>query len=386
MPYTRRNFLAAAAATTFGLTVGCQPIGGPVISCTSSSAPPKPLTHGEALTTSLVGFTGLGRVATDLVKVDPNGWRISTWPGWGKPPWIPNRPYVYNNSPSNHGGIVPAGGMTIDGYRVPAGAWVSQFHDYTDSLYAEGDAGGEAPPWPGMVFRGCRMRFPMDGTGFVNDWASGNPMSSIGRGWWFLYCNAGGPSPNSSGDTAVVFKPYNPTVFLRNYISWTATGIQPNLRGPVDIVENYIERLTMFQPSYHLNGIEFNGDTSGAFRVLRNYVVGQTPDDAGHTVDQTTCVGFGLDTFTYPGGGTNLDGSRGYFIRNNYVGGTGYCFYAAGNRGSGLTFTGNKVTTRWWPNGGYYGAITDAPIWGHNANVQSGNTWATGPNSGKSFI
>lgn len=38
--------------------------------------------------------------------------------------------------------------------------------------------------------------------------------------------------------------------------------------------------------------------------------------------------------------------------------------------------TGNKITTRWWTNGGNFGAITDIPAWGSNGNSQSNNTWA----------
>ena len=49
----------------------------------------------------------------------------------------------YNNDPNNHGGIVPAGGATIDGFTVPAGTWVAQFNDFgNDSILINGNNQG----------------------------------------------------------------------------------------------------------------------------------------------------------------------------------------------------------------------------------------------------
>src|SRR5690348_8789932 len=66
--------------------------------------------------------------------------------------WCPSSDYTYDNSASNTGGVVPTGGLTIDGITVPAGAHVAQFRDFSGSVFsAQGQSGT-------YVFRGCRFR------------------------------------------------------------------------------------------------------------------------------------------------------------------------------------------------------------------------------------
>jgi hypothetical protein len=181
---------------------------------------------------------------------------------------------------------------------------------------------------------------------------------------------------------------------LRCYLSYTTTGIQPNIRaGYCDIFENYIEKLTDFTPpgGYHLNGVSLNGGNHNCL-VQRNHIVIANPDEQGNTINQTDCISLFQDFGTFPGTGTNSDGSTGYLIQDNYVGGAGYCFYLGLNSGTppnsvnNLTFTGNKVTTAIWPDGGNYGPIAHFPVWGKYGNSESGNTWADGPDAGHSFL
>jgi hypothetical protein len=118
--------------------------------------------------------------------------------------------------------------------------------------------------------------------------------------------------------------------------------------------------------------------------LLRNYITGPTPDEAGHVINQTDCISLFQDFGSFPGTGTNRDGTRGYQIKDNFIGGTGYCVYAGLNAGkpassvSNVVLTGNKITTQWYPNGGSFGAIAAEPPWGSQGNVKSGNTFVPG--------
>lgn len=71
-----------------------------------------------------------------------------------------------------------------------------------------------------------------------------------------------------------------------------------------------------------------------------------------------------------------------YTVTGNLIGGGGYLFYSEPTA-SGIVVTGNCVTTRFWPNGGYYGLFADYPAWGTKGNTWSGNTWYDGPDAGQ---
>lgn len=348
------------------------------------------ITHGSQLTTSMVGPGGLGVSISQLRKTSANGQRISTWPTDGLPSWIPNAPYIYNNDPSNHGGIVPAGGMTIDGFAVPGGTWVAQFDDFgNEPIIIAGNNNGSTPDLPGIVFRGCRWRGAITAPGYLNLYSGSNIAVFV------LYSDAGGLGAADSQYNEIPFKLTDSTsssVFFRNYISYTSTAFQPQTKGP-QIVENYIEKITLFYgesgpPSEsgpkHLNGISLNGGQANAL-ILRNKVLLQTPDDAGHTIAQTDAIYFKQEPGTFPGTGINSDGSRGYLVKDNYLGGGGFVIYAGWDASYGaptsgslqnMVITGNKITNQWWPNGGFYGFIAKEPQWGTYGNVKSNNTIA----------
>jgi len=342
------------------------------------------ISHGSQLTTSMVGPASLGVAVTALRSTRTGGSNIGT--GGSMPSWIPNAPYVYNNDPSNHGGIVPAGGLTIDGFSVPAGAWVSQFNDFgNDSLFIVGNNGGSTASFPGIVFRGCRWRGPAKAPGYLNT------RSGSHTNIWVLFSDAGGLGPADSQYNEVPFSIGDDTstaIFYRNYISYTTTALQPNVRS-AQIIENFIEKITLYyngaappgeSTGKHLNGISFNGGTPAAL-VVRNKILLQSPDDAGRTINQTDAISFFQDFGSFPGTGSNLDASIGYQVKDNYLGGGGYTVYAGMNAGKpsssvqNMVLTGNVITTQWWPRGGSFGPIAAEPAWGSFGNLKSNNTF-----------
>lgn len=209
---------------------------------------------------------------------------------------------------------------------------------------------------------------------------------------WVLYGDAGGLGAADSQYNEVPFSlsdASSTNVLYRNYISYATTGIQPGGRGP-QIIENLVEKITLYyngapppgeSTGKHLNGISLNGGQTNAL-VLRNKVLLQNPDEAGRTVDQTDALAFFQDGGSFPGTGTNLDGSLGYLVKDNYFGGGGYTVYAGMNAGQPassvqhMVLTGNQITTQWWPNGGSFGPLTAEPAWGLYGNVKRDNEFA----------
>lgn len=362
-------------------------------------APPQSnITHGEQLTVSDVGPWSLqgvsqGSEALQMMTIPGRGyWRMDT----------PNEfslatPYVYNNDPSNHGGIVPAGGMVIDGYSVAAGTRVVQFRDFSAGDFYVQYAGGA------YMFRGCRVRNDTtSGASTFNDY---NALSTWQNA--LHYCDMGCPSKESNGWGAAwkMLGGSGHRVY-RTYVSDGLVGFQPNVRD-VEITETMIANVVYYygekgtsgngpdSSTLHLNGISVEGGARN-LTIQRCWITVPSPDGAtGANGSAAGQPGYG----TQPGqvgygNGTNpgritmqtdciaifaITGSNdGVTIRDNYLGGSGYVLYA-GNADGGaknITLTGNKVTTKWWTNGGNFGPITDIPNWGSNGNVKSGNVWA----------
>ncbi len=290
--------------------------------------------------------------------------------------WRPTDTYVYNNSPSNAGGIVPAGGMTIDGYAVPAKTVVLQFCDCSNwgGLYFDADDGTS------VMFRGCRFR-PTGGysaPGFLN-------VHAFTHNIYAFFCDVGSAAPYTSTTNylQVGFQIQN-GIFTayRNYISYVVTGMQPN-SDHSECTENYICQVTLYNPGEHLNGISYAGGET-CILCLRNNITLPRVDVLGNTIAQTDCIALFQDFGNYPGTGTNRDGSVGYKVDSNYVGGGGYCFY--GTQGSGSSanavFSNNQVTTTIWPKGGYYGPAAHL-LSGRNGNLSTNNTWYDGRNAGR---
>ena len=286
----------------------------------------------------------------------------------------PTAAYVYSNSPSNLGGIVGAGGAVIDGFTYAAGTYVFQFMDFTQAATGLEFFEDYAP----TVFRGCRGRAILAPPGLVNMGSSDVLVAAH-------YCDLGWPSAAdvvASSDTGTILgfgTGSGGCRIYRCYFSYQTTAIQPNVTaGVCDVIENYVEKLTWANLA-HLNGITYNGGNLNTL-CLRNRIVVDATDENGNAVNQTDCISMFQDFGGYPGTGTNTDGSTGYFLQNNYVGGTGYCFYlgAGGNPITNLTFTGNLITTSAYSTGGYYGPTAAVPQWGWNGNTEYSNFWADG--------
>ena len=418
---SRRAFLACPI---FTMTSRCIYATGII------QAPLEPVSHGKDLTRAMVGprlmTAGSATINVDSVSggsithgiqltiADVGPWklqgvskgsevlsaltgaqlaeRVCNDPNWGRPSWIPGTNYVYNNDPSNHGGIVPAGGMVIDGYNVPAGTWVVQFRDTSaGQMIIQGNSGDLGPAWPGVLFRGCRMRSNWTAPGCYN----GNAIANNGK-IWFMYCDAGGTdiiAPNTC-DSAIESQGNGPNdrqFIIRCYLSTAATLAFGRNNGDA-FIENYGEIVPEFKPNlYHLNGLA-NGGGQTATLWLRNHLSFSPRADGvsknPYYKPQNDVIQMAADGGGYPGTGINLDGSKGYQIRDNYIGGANYCLQLGVDKNntsavvSNVVVTGNKFTTYWFSRFGETGICYKTPTWGVQGNVWSNNIYADDYGSG----
>lgn len=296
--------------------------------------------------------------------------------------------YVSNNTSANKGGIVGGAGATIDGYPVPAGTVVFQFLDFSTN----GNNGGNlyfTTGGPNILFRGCRFRAGSYAAPGVFNSETGGFASDL----YIHYCDLGGSGPSLADCATVAIDVEQGANLrcLRNYISYVSTGMQPNMGTFCDVIENFIEKITLADPTWHLNGIAVNGGNPN-FLILRNSIVTANTDELGNAITQTDCIAMFQDFGTFPGNGTNSDGSTGYYVQGNFVGGTGYCFYIGQNAGTAAStvnnvhFDNNLVTTASYSTGGSFGPANAIPTWGSFGNEETNNLWADGSLSGTSFI
>ena len=344
-----------------------------------------PITHGEQLTPAHVGPWSLQKVARgseklDKPKVPGEGFfRLGEGADNGL---IPAGAFAGSdsdlaklNDPSNHGGTLAAATM-IDGFEVPKGTKVIQFRDLP-SIYAQEQAGD-------FLFRGCRFH----NTGDTFNMAHTDDKLHV----FIHYSDFGGDGPNDDQDGGGflhILGGSNHRV-LRSYFEYVGTAIQPNVDGML-IQENYIDHVAYYlgeggpdgkpetPDNYHINGISSEGGLS-SLRIFRNHITVPSPDGAvapsygapDRVVPQTDCIGL----FQSLGGPYPGDAVNGIQVRDNYLGGSGYVIYGGGPGSKNIKITGNKVTTRWWTNGGNFGPFTYEPAWGKDGNEQSNNTWA----------
>ena len=278
------------------------------------------VTHGDQLTVAKTGpwaLQGVSKGAESLMALNPGGERLSNWPGWGRPSWVPGTDYTCNNDPANVGGVVPAGGLVIDGYTVPAGTWVVQFRDFTSvGLAIEGACSGAYPPWPGVMFRGCRFRMATQGAPGIY----GNNGMANGGITWFLYCDAGGTSISlpdvcesvieSNGAGSGTDRQY----VIRCYLS-VATTLAFGRNNGDAFIENYGETVIPYYTgsswaTYHMNGMGNSGGETATL-WLRNHL-SFCPQPAGcpEWHPQNDVIQMAADGGAYPGSGINLDSSQ----------------------------------------------------------------------------
>lgn len=322
--------------------------------------------HGKHLAANMTGHAAIGCEAKGLrVMSKPSR---GYWRGDTPAEFSLSTPYVYDNDPANKGGVVPAGGMTIDGFVIPAGTVVVQFCDFSaGDFYLTGSTS--------FMWRGCRFRGRSSAPGYFNCQAG-----HTGK-LYFFYNDLGGlgSAPDQFNEVPIKVANASRVIAYRNRVQFTTTGFQCNIGGAVRIVENFISDLTTFGTDAHLNGITFNGGENNV-QVLRNNIAIQTPDTSGRPVNQTDCVSFFQDF-----GDFSVDTMK--RVLGNYLGGTGYCIYAGLNAGKPtssvqyMEVLNNLFTTQHYPRGGSFGPISAEPMWGVDGNVATGNCWADGPNA-----
>jgi hypothetical protein len=366
--------------------------------------PPPPVTdvtHGEQLTDAHLGPWSLQNVARgsetlQTVAIPERGyWRHDT-----PDEFAPTGTYVYNNDPANHGGVVPAGGLTIDGYAFPAGTRVTQFRDVSATDFLVQGTGGS---W---LFRGCRFR--NDSVGGSSTFNDNNATYSQ----FVHFSDFGGTHPDTPLGGFWKSIGGSGHRFYRNMVSDTWTGLQPNVPN-FHVIENIITDVhfpygelgpngNADSATNHVNGLSVEGGARGLV-IQRNKILLPSPDrvpaaiggtgpgqpgygtqpgqvgygdgsNPGRVVPQTDCIAIFAIT------GSN----DGVTIEDNLLGGTGYCLYAgnADGQAANIVVRGNQITTEWWTDGGNFGPITDVPAWGTNGNIAEGNTWADDYGSG----
>lgn len=374
------------------------------------------VTHGDQLTQAHVGPWALqgvdpgDEVLESLTGPERGFWRFDTpdefssstaWPSDAND----SNPEILND-PDLHSGTVTGSAVTIDGYSIPVGTRVVQFREFPDGFdfYAQGST-------LKVLFRGCRFRFSegVGGSSLFNDNTA--PSSQrVMMHYGDIGCLSLDPPDGASAFMFYKSLGGSDHRWLRNYQTRTAVFAQPNTPG-WEIVENWMgEYIFAYGESgtsgsfdstvYHLNGISSEGGQT-RLKILRNRIICQSPDGAtgstgtsagqigygtqsgqtgygdgsepGRLTTQTDCIALFAITASNVG-----DDTTGIQIKDNLLGGSGVCLYA-GNADDGaqnIVVTGNRVTTRYWTDGGNFGAITDIPVWGSDGNEQSDNLWA----------
>lgn len=374
------------------------------------------VTNGTQLTAAHVGpwaLQGVTKGSESLGSLSAPGrgyWRFDTpdefaptaaWPSTAND----SNPAVLND-PALHGGVVTGSPVTIDGYSVPVGTRIVQFYAFPDGLdfYAQGTG-------LKVLFRGCRFRYSVGvtGSGLINDnTATSAQQVSV------HYCDVGLTSMDPVGGEGLMHFKFLGGLghrLVRNHHTRSAAFYQPNTQGCV-VAENYVRQYLYAYgeagtsgtgpdaSTLHLNGLSTEGGIT-SLQILRNSILCASPDGStGSSGSAAGQVGYGTQSGqlgygsgSEPGrlttqtdciaifssnGQPNLgDGVTGIQIRDNHLGGSGVCLYAGNALGNctNVQVTGNRVTTRWWTNGGNFGVIADQPSWGSAGNVQSDNLW-----------
>ena len=412
---TTGGFLSALSRMGLGVTEP-QVVVPPVVGI------PPAVTHGLQLTPAIVGPWALQGVTkgqevldTSLVAPSRGYWR------WDDPsdnlfpsnPWPTNandtHPEVLND-PSLLGGVLQSS-QVIDGFTYPAGTIVIQYKDMPDNTQHYGQGTSRK-----VVFRGCRFRWSegVDGSSITSVAYSTNDFQ-VG----FHYCDIGMQTVDPVAGEGLMHINVgcgrNHRV-IRNYHTRSATFLQFNNAPGTEILENYIDEYIypygtagpsgqFGSDAGHLNGFSSEGGQTD-IKINRNRIIANSIDtatgstgyakgDIGYGTrptepDGTATVGYGSGSLgsgriisqtdniaLFRNFGDNLGGAPGSIqVCDNYLGGTGYCIYAAGPAVNGFTMTGNRFTTLYYTNSGSYGPVADAPTWGQNGNYQADNCYA----------
>ena len=374
-------------------------VGGALASA-SAGGQTAAVTHGTQLLPTMVGPWALqgvtkGAESLTVIPAPTRGyWRTDT-----PAEFSPQQTYVLNNLPSNHGGTVPAGGLVIDGYAVPAGTFVAQFQDMSATdVFCQGMTSGT------FLFRGCRFRNGTTGdSSQFNDSGSGAGFSVFNH-----YNDFGAPDANTAGGPFIKMIGGSNHRVLRCMFSFLGTALQPNVQGCV-VVENYMDDFIYIYgekgisgvgpdvTTKHLNGLSTEGGLTRLI-VARNHIIMPSPDKStgpnsaagqvsygsqpgqlgygggsnpGRLTTQTDCIAL----FTLQGENIG-DATTGIQIKDNFLGGSGYSLYG-GNTGTATNnvYTGNRFTTRYWTDVASHGPYQGTVPFGTAGNINSDNLY-----------
>lgn len=315
---------------------------------TTSDAPaPVTVAHGDQLTLADVGPAAAGYTSLTTVTASITLSSTSTKPSWARTLTTPE---------------------TFDGVTYPAGTWLVEGIFFSGGYVTIASLPASVPH---MLFRGCKFRRTGTQALQVSTTCSTDVTAS--------YCEIGSTSNTQRLQFCVRFLGSGRQTLHRSWCQWWDNSLNGN--GNVDIIENIVVDCVYYAGA-HVDAWLCNTPASskGPVRILRNRL----------EVDysQTGCV-------------ANYQDSAGLYdsweVRDNIVAGAGFGFYCGitSDQGAGAVmpsncaYTGNKVSTKFYPNGGYYGVKTSdvhptlGSMWGQNGNVWSGNTWADGPKVGQ---
>lgn len=152
-------------------------------------------------------------------------------------------------------------------------------------------------------------------------------------------------------------------------VGWSNLSVMGNTLsvGHGYIHDNYVHDLVPFiarNGSYeHTDTVISEGGDTGGLRIEHNTLL--NPIDVNHGA--SSVIGLYADS------GAVTDTS----IKNNWLAGGAYALYAGGTSSARIVVSGNVFSDEYWPECGYYGAITYWNAAG-SGNVWSGNTFRNG--------
>ena len=318
-----------------------------VTATATTNAAPTQATHGDQLTLADVGPAAGGYLNLTTVTDSTTLSSTSSRPSWARVLTAPE---------------------TFDGVTYPAGTWVIEGVSFSGGYVTITSLPASVPH---MLFRGCKFRRTGTQALQVSSTCSTDVTAS--------YCEFGSTSATQRLQFCVRFLGSGHQTLHRSWCQWWDNAL--NGSGNVDIIENIVTD-AVFYAGAHIDAWLCNTPASskGPVRILRNRLE--------VNFSQTGCV-------------ANYQDSAGLYdrweVRDNIVAGGGFGFYCGitSDQGSSAVmpkscaYTGNKVSTKFYPNGGYYGVKTSdthptlGSMWGQNGNVWAGNTWADGPNAGQ---
>jgi hypothetical protein len=154
------------------------------------------------------------------------------------------------------------------------------------------------------------------------------------------------------------------TTLRRLDVSGASTGVQ--IQSGL-LVDSYIHDLRMTAGD-HVNGQTANGGTT-SLTIRHNTIL--------NSMGQTDAVSLFQDF------GVQANKT----VEGNLLAGGGYTIYGGeGQKGSSsnIKIRNNKISTRYYPNGGAYGPLAHFTA-ADPGNEWTGNVWADGPNAGKTI-